>query len=225
MKFWSAVYPHNRWRWIMYDMDFGFDSYAGGNARPSANFNTYNFITATNGPDWPNGPQHTLLFRKLFEDMQFVEDFSNRMAVLLSWHFTGERINGIIDNMLAALGNEPQRDQQRWNLKASTFKEEEQKIRNFAMTRPGYLRDFTRQQFVLGPDVSATLQSAGGFIQVNGLTLPLDEFHGTWYADQALRLKAVAPTGRSFAGWSDGETAAERLWVPVPGGLLVANFD
>ena len=61
IKFWRDHRVGGKWRWILYDTDFGF-----GIWDPSAyTFNTLNFALDPYGPGWPNPPWSTFVFRKL----------------------------------------------------------------------------------------------------------------------------------------------------------------
>lgn len=65
VKFWRERSPIGKWRWIMYDSDFGFDTW--GNENKS--FNTLNFALEPNGPGWPNPLWSTFILRKLTENV------------------------------------------------------------------------------------------------------------------------------------------------------------
>ena len=60
IKFWRDHRTSGKWRWILYDTDFGF-----GIWDPNAyTFNTLSFALTPNGPDWPNPPWSTYMFRR-----------------------------------------------------------------------------------------------------------------------------------------------------------------
>ena len=61
LKMWRQKSPPGKFRWMIYDLDFGF----GGNGEGQYYNNTLELATATNGPDWPNPPWSTLLFRTI----------------------------------------------------------------------------------------------------------------------------------------------------------------
>ena len=67
IKFWRPQMPNGRWRWILYDTDWGFglhDSKAYKN-------NSLAFHTEPDGPKWPNPPWSTFILRKLLENPEF----------------------------------------------------------------------------------------------------------------------------------------------------------
>ena len=84
IKFWRPRVDDGRWRWVLYDTDFGFGIW---NASNFAN-NTLAFALAPNGPGWPNPPWSTLMLRRLTTNEEFVEDFVNRFATHLGTTFT-----------------------------------------------------------------------------------------------------------------------------------------
>ena len=59
IRFWRPRRPDGRWRWILYDTDWGF----GLNDADAFTFNSLDFHTTANGPSWPNPPWSTFLLR------------------------------------------------------------------------------------------------------------------------------------------------------------------
>src|SRR5690606_29094532 len=96
-KFWRPQRPDGKFRWILYDTDFGFGS------NTAYNHNTLAFATATNGPDWPNPPGATFLLRRLLENDTFRERFIHRFSDHLNYTFAPARQQAIMDEMSAAL--------------------------------------------------------------------------------------------------------------------------
>ena len=58
IRYWKTNDATGKWRWIMYDTDFGMGIWG-----TSPTDNSLAFATATNGPNWPNPPWSTLLLR------------------------------------------------------------------------------------------------------------------------------------------------------------------
>ena len=212
-----------KWRWMLFDVDFGFGSPNG--AEPGS-FDMMPYVTNDVGPDYPNGPRSTLLFRKLLGNPSIHADFINRFAVLLSWQFAPERVHAFIDSMQAEVAQEQPRDLLRWQLNESVWADNLKVIQDFASTRAGLVREHLRKYFALGGNVVATLSSTGGgVILVNGLPLPTATFSGTWFQGHELRLEVLAKAGKTFTGWSDGIKSPSRVWVPTSDGVLTANFQ
>ncbi|MEK7253229.1 MAG: CotH kinase family protein, partial [Bacteroidota bacterium] len=80
IKFWRPQTENGRWRWILYDADWGFGLYD----QKAWRNNSLDFHTEPDGPTWPNPPWSTLLLRKLLENKDFERRFVNRFADYLN---------------------------------------------------------------------------------------------------------------------------------------------
>ncbi|MDV7398998.1 CotH kinase family protein, partial [Arthrospira platensis SPKY1] len=84
IRYWKAKSADAKWRWILYDTDWGFGLHE---ASAYAN-NSLAFHTAANGPAWPNPPWSTFILRKLLENYDYQRAFVNRFADLLNTNFS-----------------------------------------------------------------------------------------------------------------------------------------
>ena len=67
IKFWRDHRFGEKWRWILYDTDFGFGIWDYN----AYTHNTLSFALDPNGPGWPNPPWSTFLFRKMMDNDHF----------------------------------------------------------------------------------------------------------------------------------------------------------
>ena len=93
VKMWRDNREDGKWRWIIYDTDYGF-AFPKWMAEHQK-FNTLDFALETNGPGWPNPPWSTFLFRKLMENNSFKHRFINIYSdylntIFLPKNFLGE---------------------------------------------------------------------------------------------------------------------------------------
>lgn len=104
----EAPYGHDgRWRWLLFDTDFGFGLYYSSSVGAQHNefFNTLAFATAPNGPTvgtsntWPNPPWSTLILRMLLRNPEFRRDFINRFADQLNSAFLPSRLRALHDHI------------------------------------------------------------------------------------------------------------------------------
>lgn len=109
MKYWRERKVGKKWRWIMYDTDFGFGIWGHDPCE-----NTITFINDANGPDWPNPPSSTLLFRKLSENKGFINTFLQRYAYHMNTSFNVNRVNSLLDSIQNSLTNEMVYHMERW---------------------------------------------------------------------------------------------------------------
>lgn len=229
LRVWRGIGPETKWRWMLFDMDFGFGSNNGNN---TVSFDMFSYMVTplvSAGGDtavWPNGPQSTALYRKaLLENPLLRKKFLNRLTVLLAWQFAPKRVEGMIDSMMAVIQSEVPKDQARWGFAAENMESNLATIRGWAKDRPEVMRDQMRQHFGLGASISATLNVSGaGTIRIDGLPLPSSSLHGPWFADQSFDLEALPRKGAAFIGWSDGVNTQRRTWIPQAGASLQAEF-
>ena len=232
MKLWRPRTPDGRWRWMFFDLDFGF----GGNAEGMATSNTLELATAANGPDWPNPPWSTYLFRKLLENDGFRHAFIQRMAAHISTTFAPARVNGMIDSLQAAIAPEMPRHTTRWPQSASfgeSWESQVQIMRDFARDRPNQMRGFVNRYFSEVPG-SAYLRvgvSGGGHVEAEGVALPQgtaeDPFDAVFFRGVPIQLVAVPQDGYVFSGWTGLlEASADTVSaVLTEASVLTATFE
>ncbi len=99
IKCWRPRVPNGRFRWILFDQDYGFhlwppEVYLPAMARDYSDYDAYvRFYTNPVGSSisWPNSGGITLLLRGLLANPDFRSDFINRCADLLNSTFRSER--------------------------------------------------------------------------------------------------------------------------------------
>ena len=220
LKKWRVRNPATQWKWFLYDMDFGF-----GNTMSEYTNNIFEFAAAEDGPDWPNGPKSTFLFRKLLENKTFTNKFVNRMSALLSMNFEKSRVLARIDKMMDEISAEVERDQERWGHSASWMESVLDDMKEFAENREAELLAEMQEFFGLGEFVPVTLAATGnGRVLVDGLPLDTPTMKITFFKGTPVTVSAEGVSGGIFTGWSDGVTDATRTIMPEEVDALTANF-
>lgn len=220
LKKWRGTSPKTPWKWFLYDLDFGM-----GNEYSKFNNNIFEFSAAEDGDSWPNGPEYTLLLRRLLENGGFRAAFVNRMAVLLNMNFASSRVLARIEKMMGEIESEIPRDQERWGLNSSRMERQLELIRAFARERPGVVYDELREYFGLGAAVPVTLSVKGpGAVLVHGLRLDGYPVTVDFFEGFPVTVSAVASAGGVWAGWSDGVMDATRVVNPGETATLTAIF-
>ncbi|HUF60656.1 MAG TPA: CotH kinase family protein [Verrucomicrobiales bacterium] len=168
IKCWRSDAGDGKFRWILYDQDYGFDlwppeTYGPAMSRDYADYdNMFRFYTnpAGSGTGWPNEGGRTLLLRKLLENADFQGDFIQRCASLLNTLFEPARVESVIDDMAAQIRPEIERHLRRWSwpelerrgfgpphkpaepgLTLGLWEENVDGLKDFARSRPAELRD------------------------------------------------------------------------------------
>ena len=144
----DAPFGHDgRWRWLLYDTDFGFGLWEHDKAYLH---NTLKFALAENGPSWPNPPSATLLLRSLLENDEFRQKFINRFDYHITQTFYPPRVIGIIDSLASLIEPYIPEHSHRWcrgELTLSQWKANVQIMRDFAQKRPCVMRNILIEYF------------------------------------------------------------------------------
>ncbi|MCB0558909.1 MAG: CotH kinase family protein [Lewinellaceae bacterium] len=199
IKFWRPQKPGGRWRWILYDTDWGF----GLHGRDTYKHNSLAFHTDPDGPSWPNPPWSTFLLRKLLENKEFEKAFVNRFAGYLSTSFREETVLNRIDSMYRNLLPEIPRHLSRWNLSRNKWEEEVAIVREFAQERPAYVRMHLMGQFNTGPQRRLIVStSPGGRILINDrISVSNDTVELVYFENFPVTIRAVAHHGYQLSSW------------------------
>lgn len=123
IKCWRPRTPHGRFRWMVYDQDYGFglwpaEIYEPAMARDYADYaNMFRFATAGTGTSngWPNAGGRTLLLRRLLANPGFRDRLIRRLTDLLNTAFREDRVAARIDAMASVLRPEIADHLQRWS--------------------------------------------------------------------------------------------------------------
>ncbi len=170
VKFWRQRSNGGKFRWILWDTDFGFALYTD---QSYATHPTLDFATATNGPGWPNPPWSTLQIRLLLQNPTFRNKLIQTMTTALSTTFSPERVIGMIDNFQSKLVAEVPYHAIRWNQSTPNWHNQVERLRIFARERNDFMQTYIPAFFGLDERVriSATAYPAGtGKVKLNGIT-------------------------------------------------------
>jgi hypothetical protein len=187
--------------------------------------NIFEFAAAEDGPDWPNGPKSTFLFRKLLENKSFTNKFVNRMSTLLATNFEKTRVLARIDAMMGEISAEVARDQKRWGHSAKWMDQVLDDMKYFAESRESEILFDMQEFFGLGEFVPVTFAASGsGRVLVEGLPLDRPAVKATFFKGTPVIVSAEGVNGGVFTGWSDGVTDVTRTIMPGEIDALTANF-
>ncbi len=197
IKYWRERSDRGKWRWILYDVDFGFNLYeTNGQAEDHISFMLSPVQTR-----YSNAPWATLLQRKLVANPKIKNQFINQIADLLNTHFKSSRVVGVIHALADHIAGELPRHRKRFGIAGENL----DRMISFAQERPGYLRGFVRNYFRCGNDGTLTIQSTqGGSVRLNSLSLKSADmpWNGTYFQGNPVHLTAIPAPGYRFDGWS-----------------------
>lgn len=207
IKFWREKSETGKWRWILYDVDFGFNLYE---STGQSEDHVYYIFSGIETRKDSNPPWSTLLPRKLVQNPKIKKQFVNLVADLLNTKFESDRVINIINQIAGHIASEIGRHRARFGIQGENLN----RVTSFAKERPSYLRTFMRNFFKCGNDASITLNStAGGKVKLNSLlfnsaSLP---WTGKYFDNNALTLKAIPEPGYKFDGWTGAINSNDAL--------------
>ncbi|MEN8155614.1 MAG: CotH kinase family protein [Bacteroidota bacterium] len=226
IKYWRPDTPKGKWRWIMYDTDFGFGMWD----KNKVYYNTLAFATDANGPGWPNPPWSTFMLRKLLRNQEFGTLFINSFADQINTSFHTESVDRQIDEMRNAILNEMSNHAVRWGGSYSNWLSRSNELKDFARLRPDIMRRHIEnhfgltEQWELGVDVS---DQDAGYVHLNTIFLNDFPWSGIYFQDVPVQITAIPKTGYRFTGWSGGVVSGSPLIeIDLNSALTVtANFE
>ncbi len=198
IKYWRPQTKDGRWRWLLYDTDWGFalhdeDAYKN---------NSLDFHLTEDGREWPNPPWSTLILRKLMANEGFQTAFINRFLDHLNHSFTSEKVVTRLDEFIAEYRPELDRHWKRWNIREKRFNQETELMRAFGEKRPEYMRQFLQERFDTGEEIDIVINvEGGGVVKINDHLSSADTKQLKYFKGLPLTFEATANFGYRFSHW------------------------
>lgn len=192
----DAQKTDGKWRWILYDTDFGYSLYG-------ANYSNNAMVTATGHP----------LFSAYIENELVKEKFLAKNCVHLATTFNPDRAKHILDSLV----NNIKPDVDRYIKKISSvgkieanFESDINSMKTFAEKRPKTLFRRIAKYFdrdTLPIRIYSDLASAK--FSINEEPIKISDFNSYFFTNTNYRIKAIEPKGYRFDHWeiSIGDSA------------------
>jgi hypothetical protein len=200
VKFWRQRSTNGKWRWVLWDLDFGMGLY---NEVSYPTHPTLEFATRPDGPEWPNPPWSTQHLRLLLQNPEFKKRFIETFTTSLSTTFKPERIIGLIDEFQARIKNEIPFHLAKWN-PSGNWNYEVQRLRDFATQRNDYMRSHIQSFFGLTGNVNISISASenkGGFI-FNGVSSREALINSPYFTGLEFTIEADPLPGYAFSHWN-----------------------
>ena len=213
IKFWN--HPNGKWRWIMYDTDFGFGPWWSlGNYWED----TLSFALEANGTDWPNPSWSTLLFRKLTTNIGFRNQFINRYADEMNTRFLADNVKTHIETLYQKIASEVPFHYERWSQDPNAAVYYRDQMKEFADQRPSYAKEHIKSKFSLPNYHAITIinyNTSEGFVKVNNnLKIQEASWNGDYFESVPIQLEAVPEAGYEFSHWG-GESNSTQAIISI----------
>jgi hypothetical protein len=203
IKYWKS--PETKWRWILYDIDFG----AAIWNENAAFSNTLNFALNATGPNWPNPPWSTFLFRRLITNETFRNRFVNQIADEMNSRFLPQPVIDRVNAHVSSIGAEIGRHNTRWG-REGNWHDNVSRIRTFFSDRPEQMKRFIRSQFDLPAHHRLYIRISDtneGYVKVNSLDIDESDWSGDYFQNVPIKVSAVPKDGYIFLYWELGSDA------------------
>ncbi|NLW32948.1 MAG: hypothetical protein GXY77_16015 [Fibrobacter sp.] len=216
-RYWRERNEKGRWRWLVFDTDYGFGNWGFSEEARRIDYNTLEFALddSKGDDDYPNGKDYTYPLRALLQNHSFKEDFINRFATLLATNFSPDRILSRIDQFANEIEPEIKRDYEFWYPDERSYddwKQDVRKLKEFGQERGQYIYDFIGKRFGCKTTCSVNIASNSGIVCINDMPIKSSSFKGTYFTSIPLRVKAIPEAGRQFVMWSDKNTENPRIF-------------
>jgi len=232
-KNWREKVPNAKWRWLTYDLDWTL----GYDVNSSYSFNSLDHATNSFGNGWPNPAFTTLIFRRLFENKEFQNEFVNRMADFMNTNFKEDFALFKLNEMENLFRPEMPAHIQRWAPEGgipsmNSWENELAKVEEFIKKRQTYILQHLINEFNLGGADEITLNvnlNGAGRIKVNSFIVDTFPWEGIYFHDVPIKISVLPNRGFHFAGWSGADPSqqnANSLTIILKGELnLTAIFE
>lgn len=212
IKFWRQRSTNGKFRWILWDTDFGFALYEGASW---ATHPTLNFATATDGPGWPNPPWSTLHIRLVLENPVFRSRFIQTMNSALNTTFHPDRVVSIINQFQTRIASEMPYHKARWWGSVNDWNFEVQRLRDFAGARNIFMRQHMAAFFGLGEtvNISIRVKEGEGKFKLNGVSSEQPLQAQPYFKNLPIEFMPIPALGYRFKEWKI--TKRESFQVPL----------
>ena len=218
IKYWKV--PGSKWRWILYDTDFGFAGqwWSDWDQNYAYFFDTLDFVLSGNQTTWANPPWATLFMRKLVENIEFRNKFINRYADEMNTRYLPTNVTTHFINIYENMYDEMSDHIERWSESEPWVSEESvyefvDNMNNFAINRQPEAKYHILNQFDLDSYHEFVLFNETpelGYVRINNnLKIQEDEWSGDYFEDVPITLKAIPESGNEFSHWSGDLNSTE----------------
>lgn len=228
--------PEHPWRFMVYDVDHGFDWMWGVNGGEFSQHNNMFEWIEKGGGNKPCKEKGCFanIYNQLIKNDDFKRLFLNHSAVMLHDFTNGENATKIVNQMTSTLKSaEMERDLDKFkqnekyyqNSCGHGFDKEGACLKEWSVERDSKVLSEYQSEFGVGDLVSVKIASDGqGDVLMEGMKLPSRSYSGKFFSGLQMELNAVAETGAVFAGWSDGATENPHLVTITDGLSISASF-
>ncbi len=225
IRYWRPQVDDGRWRWILYDTDFGFGRYSDS----AYMNNTLEYATDPNSSETSNPPWSTFLLRSLLENESFQNDFINRFCDLMNSNFAVDRMIEHIESKTNTIESEIPNQRNRWGDYYLNWDENIDRLIVFAENRSIYMKQHLKDYFDLEDMQQLSLGVTpcnAGSVTINTIEIESFPWQGEYFPDVPITLTANPSSGYVFSGWGGLDATEQTITISLTEALtLTALFE
>lgn len=145
IRYWRSWKDSSRWRWLMFDTDFGF----GLDGATAYKRNTIKDFTKKSNEAWPYPAWSTLILRNLLENDSIKNRYINKTCYFISTIFDSINVLEKVNFFEEKLNHEIDYQHKRWGSNRSRWEKEIKRVKDFATHRAKYIYQFLEEKFNL----------------------------------------------------------------------------
>ncbi len=197
IRYWRSWHDTARWRWLMFDTDFGF----GLDGAKAYTKNTIKDFTKKSNEAWPYPAWSTLFLRGLLENDSIKNMYINKFSTYIQTFLDSTIVLNQIDGFVNRLDTEIDYQHKKWGSNRDRWNKEINRIKNFARYRPQYIFKHLKEQFELDSLINIKIEAPiNGTIIFNGITINKD-LKGYYFNHIDQYIKAIPNDWYVFNGW------------------------
>jgi len=204
VKMWKTK-AGGKWRWILFDTDFGFGNVGHNTLTFALGENTAGLIGGySTAPDWS-----TVVFRRLMLNETFRNKFIDRFSIHISTTFETNRVNHVMDSLSAKIASEIVFHKAKWG--GSSFSGTLNNMKSFGVNRPGNMLGFISSRFLNSAAVQTIKLSAnvpGASYKMNNEPIIDSNVSLKYFNGRTVAMEARPVPGYKFKQWELGTTSS-----------------
>lgn len=209
IRYFKGYNEGEKWRWVFYDLDLGLGIHGSEEYKE----NTLDKFTRASGEIWPNPSWSTQIIRKILENDSLKYLYINQYADLLNTNFRKDIAVHLLDSLIDIKSQEIGAHLDRWKIRQSTYNQNVDKIRQFALNRPKYMQEHLMKKFDLKDSIhiNVVVNKTEGKIKFNTLKLK-ENYSGTYYSNVPMHIKASPNFDYDLIGWKHSKSTDRKLY-------------
>lgn len=210
-KYWRQVSTNGKFRWILWDTDFGLGLFQG---RSYATHPTLQYITSTNEADFGVPVWSTEHIRYVLDNPEFKNRFIKTLTGVMNTIFGSSNFNQALTAFQNRIKDEVPFHKTKWGGNITEWNTELDKTKIFIRERQRYMSQHMADFFDLGETVTLSIKAnptlATSF-ELNGVKSNTSFDGGVYFKGLDYNIKAQSPEGFVFNHWKITKQASTTL--------------